>query len=158
MITVLQRVSSARVLVGAEVVGAIDAGFLALVGVAPTDTEHDALELADRVARLRVFPDAAGKMNRSLLDVGASVLAVSQFTLCADVRGGRRPSFDSAAPPALAEPLFACFCAAVTRLGVRVETGRFGAEMTIELVNVGPATFVLDSTWWTAGKSGPRTA
>lgn len=154
MITVIQRVARARVLVGDEVVGAIDGGFVALVGVTPTDGVADAVVLADRVVRLRVFADDSGKMNRSLLDVGGSVLAISQFTLCAEVRSGRRPSFDSAARPELARTLVASFCEEVAKLGVRVATGRFGADMAVELVNDGPATFLLDSTWWSA-RSAP---
>lgn len=148
MITVLQRVEFAKVTVEGAVVGAIDAGFLALVGVRHGDDAESAAILADRVAGLRVFEDAAGKMNRSLIDLGHSVLAVSQFTLCADVRSGRRPSFDAAARPDVAQPLFDVFCEALRQRGLRVETGRFGSTMAVDLRNAGPATFVLDSSWW----------
>jgi D-aminoacyl-tRNA deacylase len=155
MIAVVQRVSRAEVRVAEEVVGKIAGGFLALVGVRLGDTAEDARILADRVSGLRVFEDDEGKMNRSLKDTGLSLLAVSQFTLCADLRRGRRPSFDRAAPPPIAQPLFDRFCGELRAAGLVVETGRFGASMQVELVNSGPATFVLDSAWWnTADRPG----
>ena len=158
MIAVVQRVTRARVTVAGEEVGAIEAGLLALVGVRPGDDDEDVRILADRITGLRIFEDENGKMNQSLLDQRLAMLAVSQFTLCADVRKGRRPSFDSAEKPALANARFEAFCAAVRGFGVRVATGRFGAEMQVELVNAGPATFILDSQLWrtpAAPGSGP---
>jgi D-aminoacyl-tRNA deacylase len=137
---VVQRVARASVRPG----GSIGAGLLALVGVAGADTEADADRLAGRVARLRVFADADGRFDRSLLDTGGAALVVSQFTLIADTAKGNRPSFSRAAPPALAEPLYRRFCAALAELGVPVETGVFGARMEVELVNDGPVTIVLD--------------
>ena len=146
MRAVVQRVTRAEVRVGPEVVGRIAAGFCVLVGVGREDTEADARYLADRVVGLRVFEDEAGKMNRSLRDHGGSVLAVSQFTLYADTRSGRRPSFTAAASPDPARGLFERFCEEVRALGVTVETGRFRADMAVELVNDGPVTLLLDST------------
>lgn len=157
MIAVIQRVTRARVTVAGEEVGAIEAGLLALVGVRPGDVEEDARILADRICGLRIFEDENGKMNQSLLDQRLAMLAVSQFTLCAEVRKGRRPSFDSAERPALANARFEAFCAAVREMGVPVATGRFGAEMQVELVNSGPATFILDSQLWRAA-TPPRSA
>jgi D-aminoacyl-tRNA deacylase len=137
---VVQRVARASVRPG----GSIGAGLLALVGVAGADTEADADRLAGRVARLRVFADADGRFDRSLLDTGGAALVVSQFTLIADTAKGNRPSFSRAAPPARAESLYRRFCAALAELGVPVETGVFGARMEVELVNDGPVTIVLD--------------
>ena len=146
MRVVLQRVGQASVTVGGAVVGRIGVGWLALVGVAPTDTPADAAFLADKVAKLRALPDADGKMNLAVLDVpDAAVLAVSNFTLYADTTKGRRPGFAGAAPPALAEPLFGAFQDGLRALGVPVESGVFGADMRVSLVNSGPVTFVLDS-------------
>ncbi len=146
MRVVLQRVTEARVTVGDEVVGEIGPGWLALVGVAPADAPTDAAYLADRVAGLRAFADGAGKMNRSVLDVpGAAVLAVSNFTLYADCTKGRRPGFTGAAPPAVAEPLYEAFLNGLRLRGVPAASGRFGADMRVELANDGPVTFVLDS-------------
>ena len=142
---VLQRVTGARVRVDGEVVGEIGAGLLILVGVADGDGEAEALLLADKVVGLRIFADRAGRFNENLLDVGGSALVVSQFTLHADVRKGRRPSFTSAAHPTQAEPLVDRFVQAIRELGVRVETGRFGAMMSVELTNDGPVTIVIDS-------------
>ncbi|QDU85824.1 D-tyrosyl-tRNA(Tyr) deacylase [Planctomycetes bacterium Pla163] len=147
MIVVLQRVhSGARVRVDGEVVGAIEgAGLVVLLGVLAGDTEREALALAERTARYRVFQDDEGRMNRSLLDVGGGALLISQFTLAADGRKGRRPSFDRAAPPAEAGPLYERFAAHLTEFGVAsVATGRFGALMEVEFVNHGPATFLLE--------------
>ena len=145
-----QRVTEARVTVGAETVGAIGPGFLLLVGVTGDDTPAAADLLARKVANLRVFDDAAGNLNRSALDLLAAgepvgMLVVSQFTLYADCRKGRRPSFINAAPTAIAEPLVERFAAGVRALGLPVATGRFGAEMQIALVNDGPVTIWLDS-------------
>jgi D-tyrosyl-tRNA(Tyr) deacylase len=145
MRAVLQRVSRARVVIAGEVVGAIDAGLLVLLGVAPDDSAEDARRLADKVVGLRVFNDSDGKMNLSLTDVGGAVLVVSQFTLYGDCRKGRRPSFIGAAPPEKAVPLYEAFTEAVRALGVRVQTGRFGAMMQVELVNDGPVTLIVDT-------------
>ncbi|MGZ4439448.1 MAG: D-aminoacyl-tRNA deacylase [Gaiellaceae bacterium] len=140
MRAVLQRVSEARVTPG----GAIGAGLCVLLGVADGDTEHEAERLAGKVARLRVFENAEGKFDRSLLDTGGAALVVSQFTLIADTTKGNRPSLSGAAPPEQAEPLYESFCDALRAEGVPVETGVFGARMQVELVNDGPVTIVLD--------------
>jgi len=145
MRAVLQRVSRARVLVEGEVVGAIGPGLLVLLGVAPDDTPADVTWLADKVVGLRIFADAEGKMNRSVAEIGGSVLIVSQFTLYGDCRKGRRPSFIGAAPPEIAVPLYEAFVEAVRALGVPTAIGRFGAMMEVELVNAGPVTLILDS-------------
>jgi D-tyrosyl-tRNA(Tyr) deacylase len=141
---VVQRVREARVLVDDEPVGAIGAGLCVLLGVAREDDEAAAGRLAGKVARLRVFENEEGKFDRSLLDVGGAALVVSQFTLIADTAKGNRPSFSGAAPPEEAERLYEAFCAALRETGIRVETGRFGARMAVELVNDGPVTIVLD--------------
>jgi len=143
---VLQRVRSARVLVDGEVVGAIERGVLAYVGVAEGDTTAEAEWLADKIAGLRVFPSDERPIDRSLLDVGGAALVVSQFTLLADTRRGRRPSFTGAAAPAVAEPLVDAVVEALRGQGVEVATGRFGAMMQVESTNDGPVTIVLDST------------
>lgn len=140
----MQRVASARVSVGAEVVGEIGPGLCVLLGVALEDGEEDAVRLAGRVARLRIFENEQGRFDRSLLEAGGGALAVSQFTLIADTGKGNRPSFSGAAPPEQAEPLYDAFCAALRALGVEVATGRFGARMAVELENDGPVTIVLD--------------
>ena len=145
MRAVLQRVGSARVLVGGDVVGAIDAGLLVLLGVAPADSADQARWMADKVVGLRVFADEDGKMNRDVQEAGGGVLVVSQFTLFADCKKGRRPSFTGAATPEVAIPLYEAFVSAIRAHGVRVETGRFGADMRVELVNDGPVTLILDS-------------
>jgi D-tyrosyl-tRNA(Tyr) deacylase len=145
MRAVIQRVRRAAVVVAGETVGAIDAGWLVLLGVAPADTPVEVAWLADKVANLRAFEDDAGKMNRSVLDIQGGVLVVSQFTLYGDARKGRRPSFTGAAPPAVAEPLYERFAAGLRAVGLPVATGRFGADMQVELVNDGPVTFVLDT-------------
>ena len=142
---VLQRVTRASVSVDDEVVGAIDEGLLILVGVADGDTETQAEALARKVAGLRIFADADGRFNESLLDISGSALIVSQFTLHADVHKGRRPSFTGAARPEIAEPLCDHFANALRGQGVPVETGVFGAMMSVELVNDGPFTIVIDS-------------
>jgi D-tyrosyl-tRNA(Tyr) deacylase len=145
MRAVLQRVSRASVEVEGSIVGRVSLGWLALVGVAKGDTEGDADRLADKVEALRAFPDEAGKMNRSVADAGGGVLVVSQFTLLADCRAGRRPSFTDAAEPAEAERLYLRFADRLRSLGLPVETGVFRADMKVELVNDGPVTFLLDS-------------
>ena len=142
---VAQRVSASRVAVDGAVVGEIGTGLCILVGVAPGDTEHDAGRLAEKIANLRIFSDDEGKMNRSLLDVGGAVLAVSQFTLYADCRKGRRPSFDRAAPPELGNERYMNFVDRLRSMDIEVETGVFGAEMTVEIANEGPVTIVMDS-------------
>ena len=142
---VLQRVSSAAVRVDGETIGAIGPGLLVLVGVREGDDEGTARRLAAKTAALRIFPDDEGRFNRSLLETNGEALIVSQFTLYADVRRGRRPSFSDAARPDLAEPLVEAYAAALEALGVRVARGRFGAKMEVELVNDGPVTLVIDS-------------
>lgn len=145
MRAVIQRVSSAQVTVGGEVVGRVGRGFLVLVGITGSDGEAEAGLLARKIAGLRVFEDADGKMNLALADVGGAVLAVSQFTLYADVRKGRRPSFIAAARPEQAEPLYARFCALLRAEGLEVQQGVFGAEMQVALVNDGPVTIWIDT-------------
>jgi D-tyrosyl-tRNA(Tyr) deacylase len=141
----LQRTTGARVLVEDEVVGAIGGGLVVLLGVGPDDTEAVADDLARKAAELRIFRDGEGRTNRSLLDVGGAALVVSQFTLYADTRRGRRPGFTGSAAPDLAERLYTRFADALRGLGITVETGRFGAEMAVELVNDGPFTIWLDT-------------
>jgi D-tyrosyl-tRNA(Tyr) deacylase len=136
----VQRVSRARVSTGGE----IGSGLCVLLGVAHGDGDEDAVRLAGKVARLRVFAHAEGRFDRSVLDVGGAVLVVSQFTLIADTAKGNRPSFASAAPPEDAEPVYERFCAELRELGIPVETGVFGAKMELELVNDGPVTIVLE--------------
>ncbi|MCG0239586.1 MAG: D-aminoacyl-tRNA deacylase [Firmicutes bacterium] len=145
MRALVQRVSRGRVTVGGEVVGEIGRGYVVLLGVARDDTPEDARYLAEKVAHLRIWEDEAGKMNRSLLEVGGAALVVSQFTLYADTRRGRRPSFEQAARPEVAEPLYERFCAELRSLGVPVATGRFQAHMEVELVNDGPVTVLVES-------------
>lgn len=145
MRAVIQRVTRASVVVGDEMLGGIGAGAVVLLGIAPSDTEAEARWLADKVANLRIWSDAEGKMNRSLLDEGGSVLLVSQFTLYGDARKGRRPSFVKAAQGREAEVVYERCVAELQRLGVRCETGRFGAMMRVSLVNDGPVTILLDS-------------
>ncbi len=157
MRAVVQRVARARVEVDGEVTGSIGRGFLILLGVSRDDTEAEATMLANKVAVLRVFQDDDGKMNRSLLDVGGSALVVSQFTLHADVRKGRRPSFVAAAPPDQAEALYLRFVEALSALGVPVATGRFQAMMDVHLVNSGPVTLILDTDDLKRKRSEART-
>ncbi len=145
MISVIQRVRYARVVVDGEVVGEIGQGFLVLLGVGKDDTEDDVRYTATKIAGMRVFTDAEGKFNLALEDVGGSVLLVSQFTLLADTRKGRRPSFIDAAPPEPAEQMVERCAALLREAGIPVETGRFGAHMEVELLNDGPVTIVLDS-------------
>ncbi|MBL8865863.1 MAG: D-tyrosyl-tRNA(Tyr) deacylase [Gemmataceae bacterium] len=145
MRVVLQRVTSAKVVVAGETVGAIGRGWLALLGVAPTDTKADAAWLAEKTAYLRCFPDAEGKMNLSVLDIGGAVLAVSQFTLYGDCSKGRRPSFVGAARPEIAEPLYQTFVDGLRSFGIPMSCGVFGADMQVELTNDGPVTMIVDS-------------
>ncbi|MGC1647670.1 MAG: D-aminoacyl-tRNA deacylase [Candidatus Sulfotelmatobacter sp.] len=151
MRAVVQRVSRAKVTINdrtnnAWTSGEIGLGLLVLLGVGHEDTEADAAYLAEKVAGLRIFEDVDGKMNRSLQDVGGSVLAVSQFTLYGDVRHGKRPSFDAAAPPEQARRLYEFFVESIRGSGLRCETGRFQEMMQVELVNEGPVTILLDSS------------
>ncbi len=141
----LQRVTGARVEVAGDVVGAIDQGLLVLVAVEPGDTQANAAKLLNKLLNYRVFSDADGKMNRSLADIGGGLLLVSQFTLAADTQNGLRPSFSTAAPPALAQALFDHLLTEARRLHPRVESGRFGADMQVHLVNDGPVTFMLQT-------------
>lgn len=145
MRAVVQRVSRARVTVEGRVTGEIGAGVMVLLGVGREDTSQVTDSMAEKVANLRIFDDAQGKMNRSLLDVQGSALVVSQFTLYGDARGQRRPSFISAAPPEKAVTLYEEFNAALRALGVAVATGVFQTMMSVELVNEGPVTILLDS-------------
>jgi D-tyrosyl-tRNA(Tyr) deacylase len=145
MVACIQRVTEASVTIDGQVVGRIGQGLVVLLGVATGDTEKDAQQLAHKICELRIFEDDDGKMNRALLDVGGRLLAVSQFTLLADCRKGRRPSFIGAAPPQEAERLYEVFVAAVRSQGVHTETGRFRAMMQVALVNDGPVTILLDT-------------
>lgn len=145
MKALIQRVRGARVEVAGEVVGAIDQGLLALVGVEPQDTPASVEKILHKLLNYRVFSDAAGKMNLSLSDIGGGLLLVSQFTLAADTKGGLRPSFSSAAPPALGAELFDLLVTQARGKHPQVATGRFGADMQVHLVNDGPVTFLLES-------------
>ncbi len=145
MKALLQRVSRASVSVAGEEVGRIGAGLAVLLGVAGGDTEEDAQYLLQKIINLRIFSDAAGKFNLSLLDTGGELLLVSQFTLLADARKGRRPSFTEAAPPELAAALVEYFVGQARAAGIRVATGRFQAHMLVEILNDGPVTIMLDS-------------
>lgn len=145
MRAVVQRVSRAKVTVAAEITGEIEIGLLVLLGVGAGDTRAEADYLADKIVGLRIFEDANGKMNLSVAEVGGALLAVSQFTLYGNVRRGKRPSFDAAAPPAQARELYEYFVEKVRGAGLRCETGRFQETMRVELVNEGPVTVLLDS-------------
>jgi D-aminoacyl-tRNA deacylase len=145
MRAVLQRVSRAQVTVEARVTGSIAAGLMILLGVAHADTAAVAISMAEKCANLRIFEDDQGKMNKSLLDMKGAALVVSQFTLYGDARGQRRPSFIAAARPEQAVALYDAFCSALRKLGVDVQTGVFQAMMSVELVNEGPVTILLDS-------------
>lgn len=145
MKAVLQRVTGAKVCVDGEVVGQIGAGILVLLGVAEGDTERDAAYIAEKLAFLRIFEDEAGKMNLSLRDIGGQALVVSQFTLLADCRKGRRPGFSQAAAPELARNLYEVCVERLCSHGVEVQTGRFQAHMEVSLLNDGPVTLLLDS-------------
>jgi D-tyrosyl-tRNA(Tyr) deacylase len=145
MRAVLQRVSRAKVTVAGDITGEITAGIMILLGVGKTDTSKTAAIMAEKVANLRIFDDSNGKMNLSLLDVKGSALVVSQFTLYGDARGQRRPSYLGAAGPETAKTLYQEFCVALSKLGITVATGVFQASMSVELVNEGPVTLLLDS-------------
>ncbi len=142
---VAQRVSASKVAVDGVVVGEIGAGLCILVGVGPEDMARDAERLADKIAHLRIFEDEGGKMNRSLLDIRGAVLAVSQFTLYADCRKGRRPSFTDAAPPEVGVAMYERFVGRLREMEIEVATGVFGAEMKLDIANEGPVTIVMDS-------------
>ncbi len=152
MKAVYQRVTYASVTVDGETVGRIDDGILLLVGVCPEDTPAEAAMLAQKVANMRVFCDEQDKMNLSVLDIGGGVLVVSQFTLCANTKRGRRPDFFGAASPAIAEPLCEQVVEELRKCGVlNVQTGRFGADMKVDLLNDGPVTLILDTDEWKKG-------
>jgi D-aminoacyl-tRNA deacylase len=146
MRAVVQRVTRAKVTVTDEIAGEIGPGLLVLLAVGTADTRADADYLADKIIGLRIFEDSGGKMNLSVVDIAGAVLAVSQFTLYGDVRRGRRPSFDAAAPPQQARELYEYFVEKIRAAGLRCETGRFQEMMQVELVNEGPVTILLDST------------
>jgi D-tyrosyl-tRNA(Tyr) deacylase len=144
MKVLIQRVGRASVSIDGRTIGAIQRGLLVLIGVERGDTDHDVDYLADKTAQLRIFPDARDRMNRSVEESGGAVLVVSQFTLAASTRRGRRPSFDGAAPPEEAERLYRRFCQRLAERGLEVATGMFQAMMQVELVNDGPVTVLLD--------------
>ncbi|MBC8311899.1 MAG: D-tyrosyl-tRNA(Tyr) deacylase [Candidatus Marinimicrobia bacterium] len=145
MIAVVQRVKSASVTVGDEVISKIDQGYLILLAVAKDDTDEDAQFLAEKISTFRIFSDGDKNMNLSIQDVNGSILVVSQFTLCGDWRKGRRPSFSSSAPPEMAEQLYLKFSHLLQNKNIPVQTGQFAAMMDVELINDGPVTFVMDS-------------
>lgn len=145
MRAVVQRVSEGQVTVDGEITGAVGAGVVVLLGVHKDDRPEDAAQLARKIWQLRIFEDDGGKMNRSLEEVGGGALVISQFTLYGDVRKGRRPSWNSAAPPELANTLYEAFCADLRALGCPVETGVFQAKMKVSLVNEGPVTILMDT-------------
>lgn len=142
---VIQRVLESSVKVDGSVVGAIGAGFMVLCGVQEGDTLEDVKYCVEKTAGLRIFEDDAGKMNRSILDVGGEILAISQFTLAGDARHGRRPSFSAAARPDVAVPMYEAYCDGLRAKGIHVETGIFQADMKVSLINDGPVTLLLDS-------------
>ncbi len=145
MRVVLQRVSEASVKVDGEVIGSIGRGIVVLLGIGPKDTEKQVDWLAEKIATLRIFPDDAGKMNLSLIDIAGELLIISQFTLYGDCQKGRRPSFIGAAPPAIAEPLYEAVLRSCRLLGINTESGRFGADMKVSLTNDGPVTLILET-------------
>ncbi|MBE5802310.1 MAG: D-tyrosyl-tRNA(Tyr) deacylase [Clostridiales bacterium] len=145
MRAVVQRVKESSVTIDGQVVGKCGQGLMVLIGVEVGDTDKDLAYLADKVPNLRIFEDDAGKMNRSLLDIGGQILAISQFTLLGDARGGRRPSFITAARPDTAVPLYEALVEKWRGMGIHVETGVFGADMQVALINDGPVTILLDS-------------
>jgi D-tyrosyl-tRNA(Tyr) deacylase len=144
MRVVLQRVKHGRVSVKEGVLAEIGPGLVILVGIGPQDGEEQARFLAGKIAQLRIFEDQDGKMNRSLLDIGGGAIAVSQFTLYADTRKGRRPSFTDAAPPQIAQPLIERFASFLNEMGIPTQTGQFGAHMLVEIANDGPVTIILE--------------
>jgi len=144
MRAIVQRVSKASVTVDEKVTGAIEEGLMVLLGIREGDSETEARWLAHKTANLRIFSDTAGKMNLSVMDIGGSILAISQFTLYGDIRRGFRPSFAHAAPPEVAEPLVNLYCEALKAEGIHVETGVFGAHMVVDLVNDGPVTIIME--------------
>jgi D-tyrosyl-tRNA(Tyr) deacylase len=146
MRAVVQRVSDARVEVDGQIAGAIGQGILLLLGIAKSDTEREAAYLLDRIIGLRIFPDEAGKMNRSLVEIGGALLVVSQFTLLGDCQKGRRPSFDRAAPPEDARRLYEYFLSEARKSDLKVEAGVFQAMMKVHLTNDGPVTLILESS------------
>lgn len=146
MRAVIQRVKWAKVEVDGELIGKIDEGIMLLLGVAPEDTEKDLDYILNKVTGLRIFEDEEGKMNLSLMDIGGELLVISQFTLFGDVRKGRRPSFSSSAPPAMADEFYEKFIEKAKAKGIVVEHGIFGADMQVELLNNGPVTIQIDST------------
>lgn len=149
MKAVIQRVKKASVTVSGEVVGKIDDGLLILLGVSKGDSEAEAGLLAEKISKLRIFSDGDDKMNLSVVDIGGKALVISNFTLCADVRRGTRPSFDPAMPPLEANRLYECFCESLENFGVLgVEKGIFGADMAVELLNDGPVTLTIDTDIW----------
>lgn len=152
MRAVLQRVRSASVTVDGHAIASIAQGLVVLLGVAKGDAEADVSYMADKIPQLRVFSDEAGKMNRSIVDVQGELLMVSQFTLLGDTHRGRRPGFDAAAPPDVAQRLYESVADSIREQGVRVQTGKFGAKMVVSLENDGPVTFVLDSHRRESGK------
>jgi len=156
MRAVIQRVSRARVTIESEVTGSIGHGLVILLGIGRDDTPAESQLLADKIAGLRIFADAQSKFNLSALDVNAQMLVISQFTLYADVRRGRRPGFTDAAPPDIAAPLVEHFMDELRRRGLTVAGGRFGAHMAVELVNDGPVTIVLDTAIWSTGAGRSR--
>ena len=145
MRAVIQRVKESSVAIEGQVVGRSAQGLMVLIGVEVGDTDKDLSYIADKVPNLRIFEDEAGKMNRSLLDISGQILAISQFTLLGDARGGRRPSFTAAARPDTAVPLYEALVEKWRSLGIHVETGEFGADMQVSLINDGPVTILLDS-------------
>lgn len=145
MKVVIQRAKDAKVIVEEKVVGQIENGVMVLVGITHDDTQEDAEYLAEKIANVRIFEDAAGKMNDSLLDVNGQVLSVSQFTLYGDCRKGRRPNFMNAAKPDFANDLYEVFNAKLRQIGLHVETGKFGAMMDVQFTNAGPVTLIIES-------------
>lgn len=145
MRVILQRVSEASVKVDGEVIGSIGRGIVVLLGIGPKDSEKQVDWLAEKIATLRIFPDDAGKMNLSLIDIAGELLIISQFTLYGDCQKGRRPSFIAAAPPSVAEPLYEAVLRSCRLLGIKTEAGRFGADMKVSLTNDGPVTLILET-------------
>ncbi len=152
MRAVLQRVQQAQVVVDEQTVGAIEQGLLVLLAITHSDTELELRRLADKIISLRLFPGTKGRFDRSLSDGVGAMLVVSQFTLYAETRKGRRPSWAAAAPPEQAAPMVEQFCAYVRQQGVQVASGQFGAHMDVQLVNDGPVTLILDTAEWSTGR------